>query len=215
MEFRKIQDMWRRRAPQYYWGDGLDVRYYLCKELGSIRGKKVLDIGCNAGVITSCLDKSNTVTGIDLKEDALEIARELSPGFNFIQADFFAERLPENHFDAVVLAHVLPKDNYESVHEPEELLQIVWDSLKKGGIMYLTVTNAGCPRYRGKKIDHKKLVELLSALPWQYEIYPWNPMFIPGKLHFIPGIFNLFESLMRRKIGYGRCVSFFVKAKKQ
>ena len=185
--------------------------------MGEIRNKRVLDVGCNAGIISSCIDASNEITAIDANKDAVELAKKLCPNVKYIVSDFFKEKLPTGRFDAVVLAHALPKDNYASEHEPTELLKLIWGWLVPGGTLYLTTPNADYPYYRkkGKTINHSKLLSLLKEQPWEFDTYPWNPISIYlSKAPFPEVNFYLLKLLMAKKAGPGRCVSFFAIARK-
>ena len=73
---RRIRALWLREAPQYWWGDPLDVRFFLCEELSKLRNKKILDIGCNVGIALNCADDSNTKYGFDLDAKTIAIAPE-------------------------------------------------------------------------------------------------------------------------------------------
>ncbi len=107
------------------------------KMLGDLKGKKVLDLGCGTGRLTDLLlNNGGEVSGIDVSEKMLEVARKKYPWVNFAQAD--AENLPfkDDEFDVVVSAFVI-------VHfkDLQKLFDEVCRVLKSGGIFVLTNIN--------------------------------------------------------------------------
>lgn len=63
----------------------------------------ILDLGCGTGRHASLLQKMGfKVTGIDLSEDMLKIARKKSPKSTFIQMDFCRPKFDKNSFDASI-----------------------------------------------------------------------------------------------------------------
>ncbi len=216
MDKREVRERWRKYAQKYYWGDDLDVRYFLCGKLSELRGKKIIDLGCNCGVLDSCIDGSNEVLGVDINDEMLAIARSLNPGFKFSNADMFSLGASLGaQFDVVLASHVFPKNDYASSHEPSDLLDVAWKLLKPGGTLFLTTPNAENGYYRNKKIlTYEKLDAMMRTKAWKYEIFPWNPLSIyVQKLH-APGSFALLEWLSQKKVGMRGAVSFFIVARK-
>ena len=89
-------EYWNGRAGQKWatlWAQ-LDamlapVTAALVKAAGDVRGRKVLDIGCGTGELTTILLKAGaSVTGIDISAPMLAVARQRAgDGANLIQAD--------------------------------------------------------------------------------------------------------------------------------
>lgn len=210
-----IDQHWKGPARKYFWGDPLDVRYYLCAEIAKLHNKRVLDAGCNVGVTTACLDASNEVVGIDLNEEAIAIAGGIAPSARFIVGDLFDASLRPGPFDAVVLANVLPRHDFASEHVPEELIASMHAALVPGGTLFLTTPNGGNPYYRGKgKIDIAGLERLLGGGGWDLRIYGWNPFPIRAGhvLRHVPGILAFLAWLMRQDIGTRRAVALYAVA---
>jgi ubiquinone/menaquinone biosynthesis C-methylase UbiE len=65
-------------------------------------GARVLDVCCGSGEFAAWLAKSQQVTGIDLSNAMLEIARNKAPQVCFKQEDMRTFRLAERDFDAAV-----------------------------------------------------------------------------------------------------------------
>jgi 2-polyprenyl-3-methyl-5-hydroxy-6-metoxy-1,4-benzoquinol methylase len=72
----KVKKLWMQIAPQWWWGDHIDVRFYVYHKLSKLRNKKVLDIACNAGVLLTALHPNNEAYGIELEHDKVVLARK-------------------------------------------------------------------------------------------------------------------------------------------
>lgn len=95
-------------------------------------GSAVLDLGCGAGVPVTrrLVDRGFAVTGVDLSEKQLELARRLVPGAAFIRADMSELDFEPETFEAVVAF-------YSIIHVPRvdhpALLADVHRWLRPGG----------------------------------------------------------------------------------
>jgi len=81
-------------------------------------GKRILDLACGGGLFSNFLaEKGHIVTGVDLLDSMLEIAKRNSPKDNppkYIKANLL-EFIPEEEFDTTIflgnsIAHFSPKD---------------------------------------------------------------------------------------------------------
>ena len=102
-------------------------------------GAAVLDLGCGAGVPATrwLAERGFSVTGVDLSERQLNLARGLVPGATFLKADMTELDLGPGTFDAVVAFHSI-------IHVPREehpaLLERVQRWLGPGGLFLATLT---------------------------------------------------------------------------
>jgi ubiquinone/menaquinone biosynthesis C-methylase UbiE len=105
-------------------------------------GARVLDLGCGAGRVARHLADRFDVTGVDISEEQLRLARANAPGASFRHCDFTRLELPEGSFDAVTAL-------YSFVHAPREehaaLLGRIARWLKPGGLFLASLSNAGGP----------------------------------------------------------------------
>ncbi len=90
--------------------------------------KKVLDIGCRDGALTKYFFEGNTVTGLDIDQEALKRAQDLIP-IEVKQVDLNGDwGILEKSFDVVVAAEVL-----EHLYYPEKITQKAAYVLKDDG----------------------------------------------------------------------------------
>ncbi|ATC64932.1 hypothetical protein CMV30_13695 [Nibricoccus aquaticus] len=147
----------RRHAKAKPFSDA-DCGKYLCN-MGALLlmleapdGKRsLLDFGCGTGWTSVFLAKAGyAVTGVDISEDAVRLARELAAeegvgGVEFLAADyegFTASR----EYDYVLF--------YDALHHAEDeqaAVNAAWGALKPGGVMFAFEPGAGHSGSAGAK----------------------------------------------------------------
>ncbi|MCA9835704.1 MAG: methyltransferase domain-containing protein [Trueperaceae bacterium] len=69
-------------------------------------GDQVLDVACGTGVLAraalNLVGSSGSVTGLDINEGMLEVAKAKAPSINWQRGDAEALPFPDNHFDKVL-----------------------------------------------------------------------------------------------------------------
>lgn len=215
-----VKEKWMRFAPQYYWGDDLDVRYYLIKKFKDIRGKRILDVGCGPGILLSALSGDNQKTGIDYSPLFIALAKQIDSASNFIEGDILKLPFKNSTFDVIIAANVLPGVDFavktDEKSERRKVISEIYRILKPGGKLYLTTPNKGHPYYWKKhKLTYPELVEVLQP-HFEFSITGWNPIPLPPKLFaWLPGIEHFLKFL--EKLGFfkdkGRY--FYVEATKR
>ncbi len=106
----------------------------------------ILDVGCGAGIPTAkfLTQRGIKVTGIDLSETMLNLARKMVPNAEFIKMDMNELEFKENTFDGIVsvfaLFHV-PKKNHL------DIFRKFFEILKPEGILLI---NTGISESEGK-----------------------------------------------------------------
>jgi 2-polyprenyl-3-methyl-5-hydroxy-6-metoxy-1,4-benzoquinol methylase len=97
---------------------------------------KIMDFGCGTGSLSALLSELGPVTGVDLSENAIALAKEQCPTGTFIAGDLFTMPLPTDQFDVVVsqevIAHVLDQPGY---------LELAARMLKSEGYIVITTPN--------------------------------------------------------------------------
>jgi SAM-dependent methyltransferase len=96
-------------------------------------GAAVLDLGCGAGVPTTlALARRFEVTGVDISERQVALARENVPEARFVHADATQLDFPPASFDAVAAF-------YSLIHVPRQeqpkLMQAIASWLRPGGLL--------------------------------------------------------------------------------
>ncbi len=110
---------------------------WIIQEIGS--QKKVLDVGCGAGILTNALAKAgHHVYGIDLSPKSLEVAkqRDSTKSVEYFQANAYKLPFEELSFDVVCAMDVL-----EHVEEPHLLIQEAARVLKPNGLFFFHTFN--------------------------------------------------------------------------
>ncbi len=103
-------------------------------------GAKILDIGCGAGVPVDkyLVEKGHLVTGVDISEKQVELARKNIPKASFLVKEMTEMGFEDGSFDAVV-------SFYAIFHIPREehfgLLRKINFLLKPGGRLLITMGN--------------------------------------------------------------------------
>lgn len=107
----------------------------IVKLVGS--SKKVLDVGCDVGLIGQLLLKNkNQVYGLDISPSAVKKARK--NGLKALTLNIETQQLPfkNNYFDVVLLGEIL-----EHLFDPDLLLTKIKKKLKRGGGLIITTPN--------------------------------------------------------------------------
>jgi 2-polyprenyl-3-methyl-5-hydroxy-6-metoxy-1,4-benzoquinol methylase len=108
---------------------------FLKRHIGT--GKRVLDIGCRDGQLTSTYYEGNDVTGVDIDEDALNRAKA-NFGIKIVHHDLNDDwPFEAGSFDVVVACEFL-----EHIYFPANVAQKVNRILKEDGVFIGTIPHA-------------------------------------------------------------------------
>ena len=120
------------RSPDFVYG-GNDRARPIARRVGT--GVRVLDLGCRSGALTRHDLDGNTVVGVDVDRESLEIARSLGVETHWADLD---EALPfaDAAFDVVVAGELL-----EHLQFPERLVGEAMRVLSPGGRIVGSVPN--------------------------------------------------------------------------
>lgn len=185
---------------------GLDRRWRK-RALRGIQGN-VLDVACGTGdMAVSLVERGYTVTGVDISEEMLAIARQKAPMVTFMIADAEHLPFPDASFDAVTCAFGVR--NFVHLEQGlSEMLRV----LKPGGRMViLELATPDSPLLRpfynlytkhiipwlGSRIAGNR--EAYTYLPESVERFPKGDAFL-----------RLFSSACERKLTFGVCRLYII-----
>lgn len=127
-----------------------------------LAGKKVLDVGCGGGLLSEGMaERSAQVTGIDLSEKALGVARlhllesGRSVDYRHISAESLAAEMPGS-FDVVTCLEML-----EHVPDPASTVAACAKLVKPGGQVVLSTLNRNPKSYLLAVIGAEYLLQML------------------------------------------------------
>lgn len=127
----------------------LDILYRFCDSFSI--GNKICNVGCGPTEdITNILkERSMQITGIDISERCIEIAKMKNPEVTFLREDFLKSTLEENYFDGVISYHSLM---YTPLRHIDIYFKNILRILKKGGKVLLATKEGN-----GETISNKIL----------------------------------------------------------
>lgn len=145
------------------------LRFKLATIKKHTSGKSILDIGSGSGYFINFMKQNGyTVSGVEISDKAVALCKEKFDISVNSPSDFLARKLP-NEFDAISMWHV-----FEHVYQYDEYFEIIKDSLKDEGRLFVALPNPDCFEANYYK---------------QY----WNGFDTPRHLwHFTPKTFKLF-----------------------
>ena len=134
---------------------------------------KVLEVGCGTGVLAREVIKrvgpDGSVTGLDLSESMLGVARGICPDVDFRQGNAMELPFEDGSFDIAIASFML-------MFVPDPILAVseLWRVLKPGGGMVITVWEAlgGNPVYAGLVDIAKRHIDDAagSSLAWPFTL---------------------------------------------
>ena len=138
--------------------------------VGDLRDKRVIDIGCGGGILSEAMAaKGAHVTGIDLSEKALGVARlhKLESGagvdYRLVAAETLAAESP-NAFDVVTCMEML-----EHVPEPAATVASLARLLRPGGTLFVSTLNRNLKAFLLAIVGAEYLLRLIPRGTHEYE----------------------------------------------
>ncbi|MEG8280020.1 class I SAM-dependent DNA methyltransferase [Streptomyces sp. AHA2] len=126
-------------------------------------GGRVVDLGCGPGRVTAYLaSRGLSMSGLDLSESMLAIARREHPGLRFEQGSMLELDLPDSSLDGVVAW-------YSTIHTPDEQLPALFSGfhrvLRPGGHLLLGFQFGDEPRHYEEAFGHRVSLTFLRRRP--------------------------------------------------
>jgi len=130
--------------------------------VGELRDKRVLDIGCGGGILSEAMAaKGAHVTGIDLSEKALGVARlhklesAASVEYRLVAAETLAVESP-NAYDVVTCMEML-----EHVPAPASIIAAAGTLVRPGGVVVISTLNRNPKSYLYAVVGAEYVLQLL------------------------------------------------------
>lgn len=136
---------------------------YIEEKSAGLSSKTVLDIGCGGGILAESMAKvGGNVTGIDLAEDSLNVAKLhalesgiKNVGYEQTTAESFADNNSEQ-FDVVTCMEML-----EHVPEPSSIVAAAAKACKPGGKVFFSTLNKTAKSYLLSIVGAEKVLKLV------------------------------------------------------
>jgi len=138
--------------------------------LVGLQAKRVLDVGCGGGILSESMDeKGANVTGIDLGDKALKVARlhQLESGskvdYRLVSVEDLAKEQPAS-FDVVTCMEML-----EHVPDPEAIVRACAQLVKPGGSVFFSTINRNPKAYLFAVIGAEYVLNMLPKGTHEYQ----------------------------------------------
>lgn len=173
----------------------------------------IVEVGCGSGWLCAQLRRFGKVRGIDIADQALDVARSRWPDVTFIAGDFTAMHLEPAGADVVVTLEAL-----SHVADQQLFIGQIASLLREGGLLMLATQNRFVLERMGgvappgpgqirKWVDSRQLRSLLESCFEILQLTSLHPTGHGGvlrwvnsaKLHALLGYFGLGEAWTRAK----------------
>lgn len=138
------------------------LRLSYINQIAGLSGKRVLDVGCGGGILSESMAREGaTVTGIDLGEAPLQVARlhllesGLEVDYQRIPVEQLAQQQPGS-FDVVTCMEML-----EHVPDPSSVVEACAKLAKPGGHVFFSTLNRNPKSYLFAIVGAEYLLRLL------------------------------------------------------
>ena len=146
------------------------LRLNFIKERTSLKGKKVLDIGCGGGILTEALSEAGAeVIGIDASPKTIGVARSHANSVNSKATYFestvedFISKNQNDSFDVITCLEML-----EHVPAPDKIIESCCALLKDKGDIFLSTINRNPRSYLFAVIGAEYILNLLPKGTHEY-----------------------------------------------
>lgn len=121
-------------APHEEYAEETELFSKVIKEHSKIEARTLLHLGCGAGGNDYTFKRHFKVTGVDISEDMLKIAKERNPEVTYLYGDMRAMRLKEC-FDAIAIPDSI--GHMTTVEDLRGAIITAYNHLKPGGVLLI------------------------------------------------------------------------------
>lgn len=146
------------------------LRLNFIDDMVGLKDKRILDVGCGGGILSeSMAERGADVTGIDLGEKALKVAKlhqlesSSKVDYRLISVEELAIQQPES-FDVVTCMEML-----EHVPDPESIIHACAQLTKPGGSVFFSTINRNPKAYLFAVIGAEYLLNMLPKGTHEYQ----------------------------------------------
>jgi 2-polyprenyl-6-hydroxyphenyl methylase/3-demethylubiquinone-9 3-methyltransferase len=146
------------------------VRLEYVERAGTLRGRKVLDVGCGGGLLAEAMArKGAVVTGLDLADELLQVARlhalEAGVAVDYVLETAEAHALSHaGEYDVVTCMEML-----EHVPDPTAVIAALGRLVKPGGEVFVSTLNRTLKAYALAVVGAEYVLRLLPTGTHTYE----------------------------------------------
>ena len=161
---------WDPEGPQRPLHDLNPARLRYVADRVALRGARVLDVGCGAGLLSEALaGEGAEVTALDLSPELLDVARLhlLESGrqvdYRLVSVEDLAAQMPQS-FDAITCMEML-----EHVPDPGSVLRACASLLKPGGTLFVSTLDRTPQAFGAAILGAEYLARLLPRGTHDYQ----------------------------------------------
>jgi 2-polyprenyl-6-hydroxyphenyl methylase / 3-demethylubiquinone-9 3-methyltransferase len=170
-KFASLAHRWWDKASEFKPLHAINpLRLNFIDGLIGLQGKRVLDVGCGGGILSeSMAEKGADVTGIDLGDKALKVAKlhQLESGSKVDYRLISVEDLSKEQsasFDVVTCMEML-----EHVPDPEAIVRACAQLVKPGGSVFFSTINRNPKAYLFAVIGAEYVLNMLPKGTHEYQ----------------------------------------------
>ncbi|HWL30089.1 MAG TPA: bifunctional 2-polyprenyl-6-hydroxyphenol methylase/3-demethylubiquinol 3-O-methyltransferase UbiG [Burkholderiaceae bacterium] len=143
---------------------------WIVQQAGPLANKAILDVGCGGGILAESMARLNaTVTGIDLAEKSLKVAKlhglesGIAVEYKTVSAEDFAAERP-GHYDIVTCMEML-----EHVPDPGSIVRACATLVKPGGWVFFSTLNRNAKSFLFAIVGAEYVLQMLPRGTHNYE----------------------------------------------
>lgn len=165
--FQHAEDWWAPDGPLHTLHDINPVRLAYIQSFVSLKGSRVLDIGCGGGILTEGLAKQGAfVTGLDVEPASIAVAKQHANQAGLV-IDYVCQ--PLENYQAPAYPIITCLEMLEHVPRPEMILEHAARLLAPGGYLVLSTINRTPKAYATVILAAEYVLGLLPKQTHDYQ----------------------------------------------